>query len=102
MQFSESLASRHHDRVLTNVCRHSGDFEPEGGAGAGRAFHLDAAAVLLQNAVADGEAEPGAFVLAGLGVGLGGEEGVEDAVQVVGFNAAAGVRNLDDDLAVGW
>ncbi len=58
-------------------------FQRRGSPGGSRAFadaavDLDGCAVLLHDAVGDGEAEPGALVLAFFGVGLGGEEGIVD------------------------
>src|SRR5262245_3367357 len=54
------------------------------------AFDVDVAAVVADDAVADGEAQPGPF--ADL---LSGEERVVDLRQVFGRNAEAGVADFD-------
>src|SRR6266571_8581394 len=56
----------------------------KGAAVAGIAAHRELAAVRLDDAVDDGEPETGSAL-------LGGEEGVEDALQVVGADAFAGI-----------
>jgi hypothetical protein len=61
----------------------------EAGALAGLAGDADVAAVALDDGVADRQAEAGAGAL------LGGEEGVEDARQVFGGDALAGVADGD-------
>ena len=65
-----------------------GQIDVEGGALARRAGHVDAAAVLLDDAVDGGESEAGA-----LADGLGGEEGLEDVFDHVGLHAAAVVAD---------
>ena len=55
--------------------------------------------MLLHDAVADGEAEAGALVLALLRFALGGEEGIVDAVEVLSLDACAGVLNTDEHAA---
>jgi hypothetical protein len=55
----------------------------------------DLAGVLLNDAVADGEAEAGAAALAGLGRGLGGEEGIVDALEMC--SGAMPAPESDDD-----
>ena len=67
------------------------------GAGADGAFHMDLAGVLLNDAVRDGEAQAGAALVARLC--LGGEEGIVDALQMLGRDAGAGVG--DDELRRG-
>ena len=53
--------------------------------------HVHLATVLLHDAVADREAEPGALVLAVARLGFGGEERVVDAVQMLRLDASAEV-----------
>ncbi len=60
-------------------------------AGADGAFDVNFAGVFLDDAVGDGEAEAGAAAVAGLGRGFGGEEGIVDALEVLGRDAGAGV-----------
>ena len=59
------------------------------------ALHLDIAAVILDEAVTYREAQSNALGA----VGLGGEEGVEDLVEVFGLDAAAGIADLKP---AGW
>src|ERR1700689_2429843 len=61
---------------------------------------VDFARVLLNDAVSDGEAEAGAAGLAVAARGLGGEERIVDAAQVLGSDAGAAVGNGDADVAV--
>ena len=63
----------------------------EGCAGADGALDVNLAGVLLNDAVGDGEAEAGAALVARLGRGLGGEERIVDALEVLGRDAGAGV-----------
>ncbi len=60
----------------------------EGSADADFALDVNLAGVLLHDAVADGKAQAGALVLAFLRLGLGGEEGIVDAVQMLALDAA--------------
>jgi hypothetical protein len=53
--------------------------------------------MLLHDAVGQRQAQAGA-----LPHRLGGEEGIEDARQVLGRDAAAGVGHLDPDLGPSW
>src|SRR3989338_369136 len=75
--------------------RRQREFDQERSALAGARAAVDGAAVLLDDAVADGQAQAGAP--AG---GLGGEEGVVDLAQVLRGDADAGVADLDLDAAV--
>src|SRR5579875_2277415 len=72
------------------------ELKPEGGADTELALGVHLAAVLLDDAVGDGESEAGALVLPLPGRGFGGEERIVDAVHVLGRDAAAAV--LDEDL----
>ena len=60
----------------------------------GRGLDVDRAAVLLDDPVADREAQPGPFADR-----LGGEERVEDPLADRRVDAAAGVGDLDPDAA---
>src|SRR5690606_4024144 len=60
-----------------------------------RAVHVDAAMVLVDDAVGDRQAQPGAAADR-----LGGEERVEDALLQVGRDAAAAVLELDPHVVV--
>ncbi len=71
----------------------------EGGALAGGAGGPDAAAVLVDDAATDGEAEAGAAQGAGVG-GVALLEAVEDVFELVGGDAAALVADLDEGFAV--
>ena len=68
------------------------------GACADRAFDMDFAGVLLNDAVADREAEAGAAFVAGQG--LGGEERIVDALEMLGSDAGTGVGDKGFDVAV--
>src|ERR1700677_349862 len=70
----------------------NGEMDDEGGALAGFAFGGDGAAMFLDDAVGEAQAQAGAFA-----DGFGGEEGVEDFGQVFRRNAWAVVlkTNLD-------
>ena len=72
----------------------------KGCAGADRALDVNFAGVLLNDAVGDREAESGAAPVARSGSGLGGEEGIVDALQVLGRDAGAGVGDQSLDMAV--
>ncbi len=74
----------------------AGKHDVESGSEAEVALSPDGAAVLLDDAAADGEAETGAALLAGVG-GLDLLEAVEDAVELVGGDAAAFVDDLEED-----
>ena len=64
-------------------------------AGSALLVDLEIAAVHLDDAVADGQAQPGALPLF-----LGGEEGLEDLLQVLRRDARAVVGHRDGHLAV--
>src|ERR1700722_8917070 len=66
-----------------------GELELEGGTYAGLAFDVNLAGMLLHDAVADGEAQACAFVLALLRLGLGGKERVVDAMEMLALDAGA-------------
>ncbi len=74
----------------------AGEHNVEGGAGAEVALGPDGAAVLLDDAAADGEAEAGAALLAGVG-GLNLLEAVEDGVELFVGDAAAFVGDLEEN-----
>ena len=74
----------------------AGKHHVERGAGAEVALRPDGAAVLLDDAAADGEAEAGAALLAGVG-GFDLLEAVEDGVELVGGDAAAFVDDFEED-----
>src|SRR5690349_21006930 len=74
----------------------AGDVEPDGGAGAGRAFDFELAAHQLHQAIGEVEAEPGAFmppVEASAYLGEGGG----DALQRCRRDPDAVVDNFEDD-----
>ena len=74
----------------------AGKHDVEGGSEAEVALRPDGAAVLLDDAAADREAEAGAALLAGVG-GFDLLEAVEDAVELVGGDAAAFVDDFQED-----
>jgi len=61
----------------------------EGCAGADGAFDVNFSGVFLNDAVGDGEPQAGAAAVAGPDHGLGGEEGIVDALEVLGRDAGA-------------
>ena len=67
-----------------------GEFQADAGAEGLLVAQDDFAAGFLNDAVADAEAEAGAFA-----DGLGGEEGIEGAIQVA--EAGAGIVEADED-----
>ncbi len=73
--------------------RDAGQHDVERRSGAEVALRPDGAAMLLDDAAADGEAEAGAALLAGVG-GLDLLEAVEDAVELIAGNAAAFVGDF--------
>ena len=97
------LASSHckrFERAASEVAAgFGGQGEVEGGAFAGGAGGPDAAAVLGDDAAADGEAEAGAAHGAGVG-GVALLEAVEDVFELVGGDAAALVADLDEGFVV--
>ena len=64
----------------------------KGCAGADGALDMNLAGVFLDDAVGDGKAQPDAAAVAGPGRGLGGEEGIVDALEVFGSDAASRSR----------
>src|ERR1035438_1592657 len=72
----------------------------EGCAGADRALDMNLARVFLNDAIGDRQTKPCAAPVSGLGSGLGGEERVIDAFQVLRRNAGTGVAHLGLDVAV--
>src|SRR5262245_58873949 len=72
----------------------SGQPHREAAPSAELARDLDPALVLLDDLLRDREAEPGSGVAA-----LGGEEGLEDLLEVLGWNAGAVVLDRDLDRA---
>ena len=72
----------------------------KGCAGADCALDMNFAGVLLNDAVGNRESEPGAAPVAGPGGGLGGEERIVDALEVLGSDAAAGVGDKRGDMPV--
>src|SRR6266568_4532484 len=84
------------EEILTPLVRgRGGEEEREGGALAWLALHLDATLERARDLAADGEAQPGA-----LAARLGGVEGLEDALALLGRDAGAGVRHLQRQQAV--
>src|SRR6185312_9708261 len=74
----------------------------EGRALALAAADLNFAGMFLNDSVGHGKTEPGSSPLPFTGFCLGGEEWIVDAVQMLGRNAVAGVRNHDTNaIAVG-
>src|SRR4051812_12393061 len=78
-----------------------GEAEGEGGAlvGAG-AGGVDGGAVLFDEVADDGQAQPEAAVLAG-GGGVGLAEAFEDVGEEFGFDALAGVGDVEFDVGIG-
>src|SRR3954451_22214530 len=72
-----------------------GEDDAEGGAAADGAGDFDAALVVFDDFLADGEAEAGALGFALLGGALGGEEGLEDLGEELFGDAGAGVDHLE-------
>src|SRR5580700_3228091 len=68
-----------------------GKLNVKGCTGADRALHVNFSGVLLDDAVADREAQTGATLVAR--DVLGGEEGIVDALEVLGRDAGAGIGN---------
>src|SRR5258708_23539245 len=74
-----------------------GEVESESCAGAGMTLHANLAGMFLDDAVGDRKTEAGAAGLAFARRGLGGEEGVVDALDVLGSNARSGVGYAHTD-----
>src|SRR5712671_5084879 len=98
LSLSSTTRSRAIDVTLPRACRAhrffafgQGERHRERAAPARLAAHRDAAAVAFDDPVDDGEAQPGA-------VGLGGEERVEDAGQVVSRDPLSGILHLQERL----
>src|SRR5258708_852308 len=75
-------------RMFCSCSSIAGKAEPEVGAAPRAALDRDRASVLFENAMADGESEPGAAV-------SGTESRFKDVWQVVRRNARPGVANHD-------
>src|SRR5947209_5462849 len=82
-------------RAFTAGRSRRGQPDGEGGAAPDGAVDLDLAAVLLDDAIADRQAEADVRPLV-----LGGEEGLEDALLDLGRDALAGVGDGEADLPV--
>src|SRR5579871_825330 len=78
------------------------EFKPEDSAGTYRAVNLHGASMLLHDAIAYGKAETCALVLAISRLGLGGEEWIEDTLQVFRRDASAEILYEEDDTADGF
>ena len=61
----------------------------KGRAGADGALDMNLAGVLLDDAVGDGKAKTGAAAVSRPGRGLGGEERIVDALEMLGSDAGA-------------
>src|SRR5271169_3481028 len=72
-----------------------GELYVKGCAFAGSRADVDLAGVFLDNAVADGEAEPSAAA-----AGFRGEEGIEDAVNMFARDARTGIDDFNLDAAI--
>src|ERR1700761_3072861 len=89
-------------RGWTSFDGRAGELQYEGCAreafSVGSGAHADGAAVALDNLAGNPEAQAGAYVL------LGGEERLEDAVDVLGFDtgSAVGDDDLHQALVAGW
>src|ERR1017187_4945858 len=81
------------------VSRSRRKLQPESRAHANRALHMHLARMFLHDAIADREAQPGALVLALARLGLGGEERIEDAMQMFRLNASAEILHHDGDVS---
>src|SRR5271169_6750074 len=78
-----------------------GKIQGESRSGPGLALHTNLAGMFLDDAVGDGKTEAGAAGLAFARRSLGGEEGIVNALNVLGSNARSGVGHADADaLAV--
>src|ERR1035438_4232491 len=75
-----------------------GKLELKGCAGADGAFDMNFAGVLLDDAVGDGKSQAGAAAVAGFGGGLGGEKRIVYALEVLRFDATAGVGNQRGEI----
>src|SRR5690242_3555916 len=73
----------------------SGELDVERGSLSGRGAYIDFSSMLFDYTVADGKAQAGAAA-----IGLGGEERVKNAMDVLAGNACAGIRNFHFNAAV--
>src|ERR1035441_9745635 len=74
------------------------EFHDEGRALARRTLHVDLACMLLDDPVGHRKPQPGAAAVPGLGLVLGGEERIVDAMNVFLGDATSGVRHRDLDV----
>jgi len=81
---------------LTLLCGCLGNRKGEGRAPRRRALDPDATAVSLDDALGDGKAEPGPLTVRAGRL----PESVKDARQVLGRDARARIRDVEDDLAI--
>src|SRR5438876_4616781 len=72
-----------------------GELHVERSALPGRRAHVNLSRVLLDDAVADRQAEPGAAA-----VRFGGEKRIKNAVDILAGNSRAGIRDFDFDAAI--
>src|SRR5258705_13086997 len=78
-----------------------GQDDGEGAAFAHFGFDFDSAFVMLDDFLADGKTEAGAFGFAFSGGALGGEEGLENARDELVGNSWATVDDLKEDFGMG-
>ncbi len=78
-----------------------GQDDGEGGAFAQLGFDFDAAFVVFDDFLADGQAQAGAFGFAFSGGAFGGEEGLEDSGDELVGDAGAAVDHLNQNFGVG-
>src|SRR4029077_12971548 len=92
---SGSLQAFSDSSLLPGLGSHRGKLQVEAGVAAKPAADLDGATVLLNDTVCDRQTEARPFTCS-----LGGEEGIVDAVDMLGIDAVAAVEDVDLDAAV--
>src|SRR6266702_7384422 len=73
--------------------------QPKRSSHSNRALHMHLARMLLHDAIANRQAKSSAFVLAIAWLGLGGEERIEDAMQMFRLDPSAKVLHYHGDEA---
>src|SRR5579885_2881676 len=94
-RISDSSSTTRMEPLGMNRFPHSGKLDMERGALSGRGTNVDFSGMFFDDAIADGEAQASAAA-----IGLGGEKGIEDAMNVLARDSGSRIGNFDFDGAV--
>ena len=72
----------------------------KGSAGADGALHMNFSGMFLNDSIRDGKTEARSAAVARFGRGFGGEEGIVNALEMLGRDAGAGIGDKGLDVSV--